>query len=196
MDDPGIRAAVRAALAAHAPATIDAEGRPLAAVLLALVPHPGEPHVLLTVRTDRVEHHKGEISFPGGAADRSDPDLRFTALRETHEEVGVAPEHVEVVGGLDHRVTRSGFHVTPYVGILDRAPYPYAANAREVAEILEVPLSHLLAPSSHASMTVERDGQLVEAPAYRWREHLIWGATAAILGGFLRLVAPRLEEAR
>ena len=135
---------------------MDSEGTIAAAVLIALVPHEEGPCVIFQVRSYDVEHHKGEISFPGGAVDPEDPDLRHTALRESQEELGIDPGHVEVLGEMSHYVTHTGFHVTPYVGVLDRAPYPYVTSEIEVAEVLDVPLAHLLdsANWSHTDLSL------------------------------------------
>ena len=115
-----------------------------AAVRLPLYESAGDTHVLFTVRSELVEHHKGQISFPGGAHDASDPDLRFTAVRETWEEIGVAMDHVEVIGQLDEMITISNFLVRPFVGrITQPGPYPFVHSEIEVTEILEVPLQHL-----------------------------------------------------
>ncbi len=184
----GIRAAVRA----HTRRAIEPGGRRRAAVLLTLVPAPAEPHVLMTVRSQEVEHHKGEISFPGGVIDPGDAGPQAAALREAQEEVGIAPSDVDVLGPLDDVVTRSGFHVIPFVGVLQRAPYPYRPSPKEVAEVLEVPLSHLLDVGNTRHYTVERQGEMVIMSEYTWGAHRVTGATALMLRGFLELVAERL----
>ena len=168
--------------------------RPLAAVLVPLYEREGQYHVLFTLRTEHVEHHKGQISFPGGAADPEDPDLEFTALRETFEEIGVRPEDVEVLGRLDDIVTITNFLVTPYVGVVrGPVPYPFRHNEHEVAELLEVPLSHLMEEANFVQETREIGGRLTPTHSYRFGEHVIWGATARILRGFLDLLAPALR---
>ena len=167
---------------------------PPAAVLVPVLPYP-EPHIVFTVRSQLVEHHKGEISFPGGIWEPDDADLRRTALREAWEETGIDPGHVRILGEVSHFVTISNFHVTPYVGLLDRAPYPFRASEVEVAEILEVPLSHLLDPANHAVRRIDRDGERYELRDYLWREHVIWGATGAILRRLLEEVGVQLGVA-
>ena len=168
--------------------------RPLAAVLIPLYEREGQYHVLFTLRTEHVEHHKGQISFPGGAADPEDPDLEFTALRETFEEIGVRPDDVEVLGRLDDIVTITNFLVTPYVGVLrGPVPYPFRHNEHEVAELLEVPLSHLMEEANVVQETREIGGRPTPTYSYRFGEHVIWGATARILRGFLDLLAPALR---
>lgn len=184
--------AVRSAVERHRHEPMDAEGTMAAAVLIALVPHEEGPCVVFQVRSYDVEHHKGEISFPGGAVDPEDPDLRHTALRESQEELGIDPGHVEVLGEMSHYITHTGFHVTPYVGVLDRAPYPYVASEIEVAEVLDVPLDHLLDPANWSHTERERDGQTWTMRSYHWGEHAIWGATATMLQRFLSDVAAEL----
>ena len=180
---------IRAKLAAHQPAYIVDETLPRAAVLLPLYESGGETHVLFTVRSELVEHHKGQISFPGGAYDATDPDLRFTAIRETWEEIGVGMDHVDVIGQLDEMITISNFLVRPFVGrITEPGPYPFVHSEIEVAEILEVPLQHL---QDERNVVVEPrmyQGREILAYSYRWGDHLIWGATGRILKQFLDLV--------
>lgn len=195
MDASVFWSAIHAALRDHEPHRLDVGARPQAAVLLALLPYAGDPRVVLTVRSHAVEHHKGEISFPGGGADPDDPDLRFTALREAQEEVGIDPAHVRVLGALSPLITITGFHVTPFVGAIDRAPYRFTPNPNEVAEVLEVPLRHLIDPRNRDTREAEREGRPVRLYAFRWEEHLIWGATGRMLAGFLDLIQPRLPIA-
>ena len=187
--------AIRRVVASYQPRRIQPEGRPEAAVLLLIYEVHGEPHVLFTLRTDLVETHKGQISFPGGAADPEDDDLHLTALRETYEEVGVRPEHVEVVGQLDDSPSISGFMVTPYVGLIrGRVPYPFRPNLHEVAELIEVPLSHLMDSANFTEEMRQIDGRDVVMYSYLFRGHVIWGLTARILKRFLDLLAPALVE--
>jgi 8-oxo-dGTP pyrophosphatase MutT (NUDIX family) len=185
---------IRERLDAYKPSYIDEPSLPRAAVLLPLydagnAPGSGEPHVLFTVRSELVEHHKGQISFPGGAHDPEDRDLAHTALRETFEEIGVAIDHVEIIGQLDEMITVSNFLVRPFVGRITRAgPYPFAHSEVEVAEILEVPLGHL---RDEVNVVVEPrmyQGREIMAYSYRFGDHLIWGATARILKQFLDLL--------
>lgn len=180
---------IRAALAAYQPEYIDEPSLPKAAVLLPLYDTGNEPHVLFTRRSELVEHHKGQISFPGGAFDDADPDLRHTALRETWEEIGVAMDHVEVIGQLDEMITVSNFLVRPFVGrITEPGPYPFVHSEVEVAEILEVPLAHLRDETNLFVEVRDYQGRRVPVYSYRWGRHLIWGATGRILKQFLDLL--------
>lgn len=176
---------IRQAAASHDVRTLPADiGRWRAAVLIALLPYD-DPEVILTVRSQQVEHHKGEISFPGGALDSLDEHPMAAALREADEEVGLRAEHVEVLGEQSHYRTLSDFHVTPYVGIIDRAPYPFRPLEIEVGEIITPSLSHLLDPANITFERREREGEIFHMREYWYEEHRIFGATATMLGRFL-----------
>jgi 8-oxo-dGTP pyrophosphatase MutT (NUDIX family) len=184
---------IRARLSAYVHAALPVEERPRAAVLIPVYQLGDDLHIVLTKRTDRVEHHKGEISFPGGAHDPQDADLITTALRESYEEIGLHPKHVEVIGRLDDFITVSQFHVTPYVGVIDplAAPYRWRPQEHEVAEVLEVPLPHLLDTVNLVrELRTFPDGRVSEMESFRWREHLVWGATARMLKNFLEVAVP------
>ena len=186
---------VKEALAQRVAQTLADPSLTPAAVLLTLYSKDGEYCILLNKRTDRVEHHKGEISFPGGKVDEDDKSALHAALRETHEEMGIRPEDVRVLGAVDDVPTNSYFLINTFVGTI---PYPYEfkPSAAEVAEVLEVPVSTLLSESSARDEVRIVDGKLSYSPVYAYREHLIFGATARILEQFLGLLdnAP-LKEA-
>jgi len=179
---------IRQALVGYRPQRLSRQGLVPAAVLVPLYERDGQLCLLFTKRTQEVEHHKGQISFPGGAADAADPDLLTTALRETREEIGLDPRDVEVLGRLDDFITITGFLVTPFVGLVRISPYPFAPNRREVAAILEPPLAHFLDGANFRWERRQREGQEVLMPAYQWGEEVIWGATARILYQFLALL--------
>lgn len=182
---------VRRRLSVYRPQRIERGGRAAAGVLLLLYDADGETHLLFTKRTELVEHHKGEICFPGGRREAGDADLFATAVRETFEEVGILPAHVERIGQLDDIVSRgSNFVISPFVGFLTTStPYHYSHAHHEVDEILEVPLAHMLDETNGGVETRHLDGQDVEMPFYRFRKHVIWGATARILAQFLSLLS-------
>lgn len=159
-----------------------------AAVLVPLYATEQGPYVLFTKRTDTVEHHKGQISFPGGAADSGDTNTLSTALRETHEELGIAPHDVKVLGALDDVPTVvSGFIVTPYVGVIPH-PYPLRVNPVEIAEVLFVPLDVFKDATKMRVEERDRDGERVKVYFYYHGSHEIWGATARIMKGFMDAV--------
>jgi 8-oxo-dGTP pyrophosphatase MutT (NUDIX family) len=182
-------ALARRLLAGREPRTLEVKGAREAAVLVLLYHYAGQEHVLFTVRTTTLEHHKGQISFPGGGRHGADEDLATTALRETWEEVGIHPDDVELIGRLDESLTTSNYRVTPFVGVLHHAPYEFVPSPIEVAEVLEVPLRHLLDP---ANLTYEQrareDGGVWLSPEYWHEGYRIWGATARMLQGFLDLL--------
>ncbi len=166
-----------------------------AAVMLLLYPKDGEYCILLNKRSQEVEHHKGEISFPGGVRDPEDRDFLDTALRETEEEMGISRDDVTVLGQLDDVVTRTNFGVRVFIGTI---PYPYAfkPSAAEIAEVIEAPISALMNPDNLRYETRVVDGKLSTAHSYAYQEHLVFGATAKILQQFLEIVedGPMKEE--
>jgi 8-oxo-dGTP pyrophosphatase MutT (NUDIX family) len=176
--------AIRRTLAERSRREIPLDDYLPAAVALPLVPSASGTSVLLTVRTSDVEHHKGEISFPGGRVDPADPDTLSAALRETWEEVGIRPEDLKVLGSLDDFVSITGYRVTPYVVCLPRSDYPYVPQPKEVAEILLVPLEHLLDRRNHYLRDGPEAGPIHH---FQWRSYVIWGLTAAVLNHFLDL---------
>ncbi len=182
----------RLALRGHTPATID-DGleRRHAAVMLLVHPLVGGDEILFQVRTQRVRFHKGEISLPGGAIDAGDASPLAAALRETHEEIGVHPAHIEVLGALDQIATRSSnYLVSPFVGVVTAAtPYPFALANREVAELLAIPVAHLRSEGAVRWSVSDLDGERGAEREFFFGEHRIWGATARILGGYFDLLS-------
>ena len=168
------------------------DGKVVAAVLVPLFGKNGNIHVLLTKRSDAVEHHRGEISFPGGKLDATDPDLLHCALRETSEEVGIDPSDVRIVGELDDFYTvATHFLVVPFVGMI---PYPYAlsTSSREIDEVIGVPLDVFFDRERRTEDTWMVDGAPFQVIFYKWREYTIWGATARILSHFTDLLRGRV----
>jgi 8-oxo-dGTP pyrophosphatase MutT (NUDIX family) len=165
------------------------------AVLLLVYRRHGDLVVPVTRRTDKLEMHKGQISLPGGARESQDADLAQTALRETCEELGIPKRAIELLGPLTPLfIPVSSFCVYPYAGYARRAP-ALRPDANEVAEAIEVPLEHLLAPETRQVETHFRDNQRFEVPAYVVGLQRIWGATAMILAEFLALLRTVLAEA-
>ena len=158
-----------------------------ASVLLLLYPKDGEYCILLNKRSEHVEHHKGEISLPGGARDPEDRDSLETALRETEEEMGIQRGDVTVLGQLDEVVTRSRFLVQVFAGTIEY-PYQFKPSAIEIAEVLEVPISALRDPANVRVETHLENGTSVTSYAYAYNQHLIYGATAKILQQVLELL--------
>jgi 8-oxo-dGTP pyrophosphatase MutT (NUDIX family) len=188
------REAVRLALAQHPPLTIERGTLREAAVLLLLFTRGGEDHVLLTRRTEHLPHHRGEISFPGGGRHPEDVDLRATALRETEEEMGIRPTDVLLLGSLDDILSVHDYHVTPFVGAFSW-PYPFRVSAREIAEVIEVPLSALTAPGVLRQEDWQHRGRRQPVLFYTVRGREIWGLTAAILNQFLQRIGHLVPQA-
>jgi 8-oxo-dGTP pyrophosphatase MutT (NUDIX family) len=152
-----------------------------AAVLVPLVQRAEGATVLLTRRTAHLAAHAGQISFPGGGLEECDIDAAACALRETAEEIGLPAERVEIVGRLDTYVVRTGFEVTPVVGLVS-PPFELQQDAFEVAEVFEVPLAFVLDPRNHERRTREDFGGVRrEFWAMPYGEYFIWGATAGML---------------
>ncbi|MCW8884887.1 MAG: CoA pyrophosphatase [Motiliproteus sp.] len=151
-----------------------------AAVLVPIVKQPHGLTVMFTKRTAHLTHHPGQISFPGGRSEPHDISAVATALRETEEEVGIPTDWVDILGHLDDYVTRTGFVVTPVVGLLEPA-YPQSPDPFEVEEVFEVPLEFLLDSSNHQRCSRVLDGQPRHFYAMPYNDHFIWGATAGML---------------
>ncbi len=151
-----------------------------AAVLVGLIARDKEWDLLLTRRTEHLPDHPGQISFPGGRLQSHTESPLAAALRETHEEVGIAPEFIDVIGYLPPHAVVTGFAVSPVVAVL-RPGFTLKADPREVAEIFRVPLTHVLDPAS--LVRSERIVRGVTVPVYacQFGPHNIWGATAQIL---------------
>jgi 8-oxo-dGTP pyrophosphatase MutT (NUDIX family) len=164
-----------------------------AAVLIPLFKKNGEYHILFTRRTDQVEHHKGQISFPGGRKDASDRDLLATALRESEEEMGIRREDVQVLGELDDICTVTRFCVSPFVGLIPY-PYPFKVNPREIKEVIEVPLTILFEKGNFRKEFRGLQGNVWPVYFYRHNHHTIWGATASILKQLLDLLPEEERE--
>jgi len=174
--------------------TLPREGMVVAAVLIPLFRVDHHIHVLLTKRSHLVEHHRGEISFPGGKMDENDPDLLSCALRETAEEVGIDPSVVRIMGELDDFYTvATSFLVAPFVGMIPH-PYELKTNRREIAEVLGVPLEVFFDPTLKEETVWIHDGKPIEIISYKWRGYNIWGATARILSHFTKLLSDSPAE--
>jgi len=168
------------------PRTILPAGPVPAAVLLPLFCRDGSWQVLLTKRTDRLNHHRGEISFPGGVRHPEDPDLLATALRETWEEVGIRPEDVDHLGTLDDIVSVYDYLVTPFVGVIP-GDYRFTVNTDEIERLIVAPVPHLLRPEIYRVEDWSWKGREMPVPFFTCGDDEVWGLTAAILRQFLDL---------
>ena len=167
---------------------MDAPGHKDAAVLVPLYREP-----LTAVFTERradLSRHAGEISFPGGRQDHPEEDLRETALREAHEEIGLDPSGVELVGALPPVGTFvTGYRIFPFVGLIESGQ-AWRPQATEVEQVLEFTLADLVA--GHEMQRLIRKGVPIKTPTYTVDDHLVWGATARIVQSLLDALAPML----
>ncbi len=160
-----------------------------AGVLIPLLVEEGVHKVLFTKRTDTVEHHKGQISFPGGAADDEDKSKEDTALRESYEEIGLLREDVEVLGRIDDIFTiASSFIVHPFVGFIS-GPYDFEIQEIEVKRLIKVPWDILIKNNlENKTYTVESAGTSYQTPAFEFNGDVIWGATAWMMTNFIEIL--------
>ena len=157
-----------------------------AAVLIPLVWHDDEWHLLYTRRTDKVESHKGQVSFPGGACDDGETTPEQTALREAEEEIGLEPKDVKVLGRLANLITITYFRVTPVVGVI-KWPTVFRVGENEVARVFTIPLGWLANPSNRWQF--ERSDLRRSLIAYHpYDGELLWGATARMTVDFLSIL--------
>jgi 8-oxo-dGTP pyrophosphatase MutT (NUDIX family) len=159
-----------------------------AAVLVLLVGHEAGPSIVFTQRTLHLADHAGQISFPGGRCTAEDGTPERTALREAEEEIGVSPEAIQILGRLPEYHTSTGYHVTPVVGWIE-PPVSYHPDPREVDEVFEVPLEFLVDTRNHRYESAFYRGALRNYWAMPYGERFIWGATAAMLVTFARVLA-------
>lgn len=157
-----------------------------AAVLVPLVFFQNEWHVLYTRRTDRVESHKGQVSFPGGACDEGETTPEETALREADEEIGIHPSHVRVIGKLSRMVTISKYRVTPVVGVI-QFPYAFKTSGAEVARVFTMPLAWLANRNNYWEFSMPGSDRSVIV-YHPFDGELLWGATARMTVNFLKIL--------
>ena len=182
---------IRSALYNRAPFEIDNQSGTLidSAVLIPIFETTSGYEVLFTERTHKVEHHKGQISFPGGAVEPEDKDFEETALRESFEEVGLLREDVKILGRLDDQLTvASSFIIHPFVGKIPH-PYDFEINEDEVERIISVPLDLFFIENSDLHpASIEFETFTYRGPAYRYDDVTIWGATAIMMSKFIRVL--------
>lgn len=168
------------------PCTMDLGTLTPAAVAVILHVRDGEINIVLTVRADTVEHHKNEISFPGGRVDQNDATDFDAALRETWEEIGVPSTSLRLLGRLDDFRSISGYRVRPFVVQLTEDYPEFLPQPDEVSEIIEIPLEHLLDPSNHrVDTSIHPLGKPVQF--FYWEGRTVWGLTGAILRQLLEV---------
>jgi 8-oxo-dGTP pyrophosphatase MutT (NUDIX family) len=167
-----------------------------AATLLLIYPADGELVIPLTVRHAELTSHPGEVSLPGGAVEPDDASLEAAALREAHEEIGLASDAVRVVGRLDPVwIPVSNFELVPIVAVADRRP-ELTAQVGEVVEIVELPLRRVLEPDGVTQEEINVPGVVLRTGVYRWAGHRVWGATARTLSMMGTALSSTLSQTR
>ena len=179
------REEVIAAVRGHTPAELSPVGLKPSAVLVPLRPLRDVDgfELVLTRRTDELPSHAGQVSFPGGGMKEADEGPKATALRETYEELGIAPEEVEVIGYLDHLNTITGFHVVPVVGVVSQE-VDLKPSELEVARVFSVPLTVFLDDSNWVEKIHTYKGSEIAMKELHWDSENIWGATAYMIQRF------------
>lgn len=177
----------REGLRAERPGTVPS------AVLVPILFGPDGLSILYTKRSEALNHHRGQISFPGGKWSAGDSTLLDTALREAHEEVGLDPRDLEVLGELDEVWTPSGFTIRPFVALV-RAPYPFKPNPHEIDRLIEVPWTGIPAAESFGCEVRMVDGEPLEVCHFTVNGDFIWGATARITRNLMTLLAAVQDE--
>ncbi len=176
-------------LAAHQPRKINAD-LPDAGILVPVTRDPLQPKIVLTRRAEHLNTHKGQVAFPGGKRDDTDLSLSFTALRECHEEIGVPPENVELIGRLSQVVSLHGILVSPFVGLIED-DYPLVPNPEELDSIFKVPVQFFqqAAPVRRDKMTYK--GMALSVPSYHFEAegetYEIWGLSAIVVVELMNL---------
>ena len=163
-------------------------GRPQASVLIAILNYGKfieSPEVIYTQRSSHLSTHSGEVSFPGGKAEKDDPNLYGTALRESNEEMGLKSENVTELGKLDYLISRHKVEVNPFVASIDK-PQTLEPN-EEIQDIFTVPLDFLLDPNNIERERIERQGNVWQVPTWNIKNQKIWGLTAMITVNFLNV---------
>lgn len=159
-----------------------------AAVLVPLFYRDDEFHLLFTQRSSKVTYHKGQVSFPGGVYTKDDPSLLATALRESHEEIGLEPKDVDILGELDDTVTIfSGFVISPFVAFIPH-PYPFKINAEEIDYVFDIPLS-IFRNKDRCKVEYQIVGnEVFPTYFYEYKGRTVWGATARIINQLVYLL--------
>lgn len=185
-DEQRLKEHIRTVLGSRKRRIIPREDFKEAAVLIPLAWNGGNPIITVTKRSMRVEHHKGEISFPGGRVESEDKGLVCTALREAYEETGLDPKDVEVLGLLDDHISILGYHITPVVGMV---PHPYAFTINNESEtILRVPLQHALEETAWMAERSSFRGRGINIYFLKIEGGIVWGATARMLKHFVDVI--------
>ncbi len=178
---------VREVLNDYKPLRLNHDTARNSAVTILFINKQNKPYIIFTKRTDWVETHKGQISFPGGGEDEGDSSLRETATRETREEIGIQPDIIEIIGQMDDFYTVTDFIVSPFIGCITE-DFRYELNRQEVDRVLEVPLSLFLDDRNFELKKWDHNGKTYDVYFYHYDKDVIWGATAFIINRFIDAV--------
>ena len=186
---------IRQSMSAHRPSPVDGDFPKEAAVLVPIIETADNRlELILTVRSERLTLHAGEISFPGGKVEPQDVDLAATAVRETEEETGITTDKVTIFGTLSPVISKSGIHVTPFVGMVDIGT-GWVHSSDEIDEIFTVPLSFFIEhPPGFTELQHGHSG--LRIPEYQFQQYRIWGLTAMIIVDFINVVFERGYDLR
>jgi len=160
---------------------------PHAGILVPVTDKEGDPHLIFTLRSGNLKTHRGQVAFPGGKKDPEDENLRVTALRETHEEIGLPADHIQIAGQLSQVVSLHGIIVTPFVGLVPH-DYPLTANPDEIESIFTVPLQFFIDDRRDRTDRLTFLNTTIHVPSYVWEDYRIWGLSAIVLVDFLNAV--------
>lgn len=178
---------IRKVFSTYTKKRLDPEGLIPSAVLFPIVQTNEGLEVLLLQRSNMVEHHKGEVGFPGGRIDPSDQGPLDAALRESEEEVGILPRDVEIIGELDDYITVTGYHITPFLGILSNI-MDLGPRTIETTEAFFVPLHFFEQPGNVRRQYIEWQGRPMAVYVSQYDQKVIWGATLAVIMRFLKVI--------
>jgi 8-oxo-dGTP pyrophosphatase MutT (NUDIX family) len=173
-------------LAGYAPKSL-ALDYPEAGILVPVTDNERNPEMVFTLRSSNLSTHRGQVAYPGGKRDPADLSLAATALRETHEEIGLPPEQVSLISPLSQVMSRYGILVTPYVGVIPDES-AMTANPDEIESIFRVPLSFFLEDRRERTDQLTFLNSTIYVPCYRWQRYQIWGLSAVVLVEFMNAV--------
>lgn len=175
-------------------AALTLEGKhPRRAAVLALLTDSPVPELIFTQRSAGLRHHAGEVCFPGGMWESQDNGLLASALREVHEEIGVPPSMIEVLGALPIRQTKSGTWVQPFVGRIPSS-CRFTLNAHELDVLFRVPIDMFSKGLQIRTDVFEREGRQYHIPVYQYENYKIWGFTASVTADLLKLLLPLMRS--
>lgn len=160
---------------------------PEAGILVPITDNQRDPEMIFTLRSSNLKTHRGQVAYPGGKRDPEDTSLIATALRETHEEIGLPPDQVKVIAPLSQVMSLHRILVTPYVGVVP-GDHPLEPNPHEIESVFRVPISWFLEDRRERTDTLSFLNSTLYVPCYRWERYQIWGLSAVVLVDFLNAV--------